>query len=453
MGIFTVSILINPNVVKAKDSKKLNLKENIIPLKTVQAENGFEDLLPLKNILKNKKIVSVGEATHGTKEFFQAKHRMFEFLVEEMGYTLFAMEAGFGDARVVNDYILNGKGTAKGAVKQLLYWVWTTEEVLDMVNWMRKYNENPQHKKKIKFYGFDIQTIQIDKKKVLEYLGIVDIQGVEKFNQAFIKCDNAFILKDEEVKNLKDTLEGLMKIFQSNKDKYIKKSSKSEYEIVQKNLDTIYKFINLQYVTRNGGSYVNYRDISMAENVKWILDYEKQFGNDKIMLWAHNGHVSTKINGYNPMGGHLRNMFKDDMYIIGQEFNKGGFRALPLGDSTSMKNFNITEDFPNTFSSILKEANTPIFFMDFKNASKDKHIKEWLLKPQGVHAIGAAYSETTPAYSFAGIVPSECFDGVIFVENTTASVPMEYNNSNNKPSKDMIINYLKLLPLINLIRK
>ena len=91
--------------IKAVGSQAINLKDKLIPLKTTKAVNDYEDLDKLQVILKDKKIIAMGEATHGTKEFFQMKHRMFEFLVEKMGYRLFAIEGNFGDAQVVNDYI------------------------------------------------------------------------------------------------------------------------------------------------------------------------------------------------------------------------------------------------------------------------------------------------------------------------------------------------------------
>jgi len=75
------------------------LKKEMVPLKTVQAKSGFEDMEPLKEVLKDKQIVAMGEATHGTSDFFKMKHRMFEFLVEEMDFRVFAIEGEFGAAQ------------------------------------------------------------------------------------------------------------------------------------------------------------------------------------------------------------------------------------------------------------------------------------------------------------------------------------------------------------------
>src|SRR5438105_4780437 len=68
------------------------VRQNAVQITTVRAGNGFGDMEPLKGIVSDARFVAMGEATHGTKEFFQFKHRMFEFLVERMGFTVFAIE-------------------------------------------------------------------------------------------------------------------------------------------------------------------------------------------------------------------------------------------------------------------------------------------------------------------------------------------------------------------------
>src|SRR5262245_265918 len=86
------------------------LQQHAVPLTTVEAGNGFADLQPLKPVIGNARIVALGEATHGTREFFQLKHRLLEFLVTEMGFTTFAMEANWPESLAVNDYVQHGRG-------------------------------------------------------------------------------------------------------------------------------------------------------------------------------------------------------------------------------------------------------------------------------------------------------------------------------------------------------
>ena len=103
--ITIISTSIFNTVVQAESDLTTKLKENLIPIKTTEAGNGFEDLMPLKEILRDKRVIGMGEATHGTKEFFQMNHRMIEFLVEEMGYRAITLEAGFSGSRTINEFI------------------------------------------------------------------------------------------------------------------------------------------------------------------------------------------------------------------------------------------------------------------------------------------------------------------------------------------------------------
>src|SRR5688572_2644001 len=82
------------------------VRSTAIRLQTVEAGRGFADLQPLKRVVGNARIVSLGEATHGTREFFQLKHRLLEFLATEMGFTIFSIEANLPEAYRLNDYVL-----------------------------------------------------------------------------------------------------------------------------------------------------------------------------------------------------------------------------------------------------------------------------------------------------------------------------------------------------------
>ena len=132
------------------------IRANAIKLSTVEAGHGFADIQPLKQIIGNARIVSLGEATHGTREFFQLKHRMLEFLATEMGFTIFSIEASMPEAYKLNDYVLNGIGDPATLLRGMYFWTWDTEEVLDMIRWMRSFNASG--KGRVQFTGFDMQT-------------------------------------------------------------------------------------------------------------------------------------------------------------------------------------------------------------------------------------------------------------------------------------------------------
>ena len=102
-------------------------------------------------------IIGFGEASHGQGSFFKHKINSFKWLVENEGYKIFALEAGFSESLKINQYVLYGLGSAKESLTNLNYGVWQIEEFVELIEWMRAYNLNNSPEKHIKFYGFDCQ--------------------------------------------------------------------------------------------------------------------------------------------------------------------------------------------------------------------------------------------------------------------------------------------------------
>lgn len=132
------------------------IRTNAIPLSTTEPGGGFADMQALKPLIGDARIVSLGEATHGTREFFQLKHRLLEFLATEMGFTIFSIEANMPEAYRLNDYVLNGTGDPAELLRGMYFWTWDTEEVLEMIRWMREFNASGRGR--VQFTGFDMQT-------------------------------------------------------------------------------------------------------------------------------------------------------------------------------------------------------------------------------------------------------------------------------------------------------
>lgn len=378
-----------------------SLENYLIPIKTTKAGNGFGDLQSVGEPIKDKKIIAMGEATHGTKEFFEMRHRMFEYLVEEMGYRVFAIEDQFGNAQVVNDYILYGHGNLNDAIK-VLFTIWQTEEVANMIQWMREYNDNPENASKIKFYGFDMQSEAVDRSRVQAYL-------------AKVEKDTSTFWYDYEL---------YTELIEKNRESYIEQTSIEEYQLIEQHLNIITQ--NREYRVAKAREKFNIRDFYMAQNVKWILDYEKQYGNDRIMLWAHNGHVAKEIEipTLKSMGQHLFEMYDEDYYSIGFDFYHGKFRARPMriiGGAIGRKlaEFEIK---PNTklFAFNFHKMGIPISYIDFNSATKDIELQDWLSKTHSLRSIGAGYLPigrwSTPQ------TPIRIYDALIFIDETTAAV-------------------------------
>ncbi len=167
-------LLTSCNQKSTEDQVVKWISDHAIPISTVETGNGFEDLLPLGEMVGDTRIVSLGEPTHGNREVFQLKHRMIEYLVIEMGFNIFALECPLGEAYDINRYVVDGIGSPEKALAGIYYWTWDTQEVLEMLKWMRAYNADTSHKKKIKFYGFDPQDPERAARGTLQYLEQVD---------------------------------------------------------------------------------------------------------------------------------------------------------------------------------------------------------------------------------------------------------------------------------------
>ncbi len=174
------------------------------------------------------------------------KHRIFEFLVHEMGgYRVFAMEANFGSSKIINDYILYGRGSVDECLKVLEFWTWDTKEVADMIKWMREFNVNAEDNNKIRFYGFDMQSINNSLIYVLDYLTKVGSSSIVDYNRKLKDFNNRIIkVGKREIQEFTKDIDEIHKEIVENKNKYIKNSSMGEYEIILHNMEIIYQYID-----------------------------------------------------------------------------------------------------------------------------------------------------------------------------------------------------------------
>ena len=163
-----VGLAIPPLLAQPNESPVEWVRRHTIRLTTVEAGHGFADLQPLRRVVGDARIVSLGEATHGSREFFQLKHRVLEFLASQMGFSIFAIEANMPEAYRLNDYVLNGTGDPAQLLRGMYFWTWDTEEVLTMIQWMRSFNQSG--KGRVQFTGFDMQTPDVAAENVRTFV-------------------------------------------------------------------------------------------------------------------------------------------------------------------------------------------------------------------------------------------------------------------------------------------
>jgi erythromycin esterase len=304
------------------------LSANAVRLRGAEPGQGFEDMQPLKKIIAKARVVAMGEATHGTREFFQLKSRMLEFLASELNFNVFAIEATMPEAFDLNNYVLSGKGDPAKLLSGLYFWTWDTEEVLQMIRWMRRYNEDPLHKRKLKFYGFDMQFAPRAVKVALTYLQSVDPAEARRLGGLLRVLENPFtaqnyaFLPPARREQMTVAVRELCKALDEH-------PGGPDWRIARQHARVAKQFVESPGLNDIMGA-VNERDSAMADNIRWIMDQE---GPDaKVVVWAHNGHVARKSEGgVEWMGSRLAKSLGADLVIFGFAFNRGEFQAVEVG--------------------------------------------------------------------------------------------------------------------------
>jgi len=427
-----VRIVLESEPAAASPEVRAWIGKNAISLKTVEAEHGLEDLAPLTAVVGTARVVALGEATHGTREFFQLKHRMLEFLAEKMGFTVFAIEANLPEAFAVNEYVLTGKGDPAQALAGLYFWTWNTEEVLDMIRWMRRYNEAPAHTRKLKFYGFDMQTPTVAYAQAKASLAKTDPEGaamLQRTLQGITSTASTTSLDRAAAKGWKEAADALGARMESRRAALVKAAGAREYERQRQNLRILAQCAEMN-ADAQGPSRV--RDEAMAANVRWILEQEK---GAKMVLWAHNGHVSFQAGSMgtaNPMGWHLRQALGRDYLVFGFAFAEGSFQAIDYGpDKKGLINFEVKSLPALTLSNALASAGMPSLALDLRSLPASGPAREWFDAPQGTWSIGAAFSMAGQAGYIQRTAPTVEYDALLFVNRTTAA---RANPSGRRPA-------------------
>jgi erythromycin esterase len=405
------------------------LNQLLIPLGALPLEL-TDNELSVFDQLRNAKIIGLGEATHGTKEFFQMKHRVFRYLVENCRHKVFGFEADFAESIYLNNYITKGEGNLTELMRDRMhFWTWKTGEVRQLLEWMREYNSGKAAEDQIHYYGFDCQFTTYQPDMILEYLqrtlpalwetAFPLLEEVEALSSSDYES-----MSQEAYNDLKTQLESLQDQLISNKDLLTANSSPDEYEINKQLLNTVIQAIIVRYHAAKRIYTIYSRDRFMAENALWIADF---FGQDtKITLWAHNAHVArdSSYGGDGAMGYHLNGELGDLYRVIAFAFSQGSFTAVGrgrYGNYTGDWSHEITTGpLPGSINFLFYHASHPNFVFQLEKIPAGSQWDNWLTTPRLFLSIGAVYNGN-PANYYRTPDIREHYDWIIYFDTTTAS--------------------------------
>ncbi|MGE7952940.1 erythromycin esterase family protein [Lysinibacillus xylanilyticus] len=378
------------------------------------------------DIPNDVKVIGFGEATHGNIEFQTLKKDVFQALIKNENVRVFVLEGDFGGAQQINQFILNGTGTAEEAVKALDYGIYKTEQMIDFVQWMHDYNMTADEKDKIYFYGNDMQRYDFSKKGLLDYYEAVDQDKAKEYAAQLQHVSNKTMrdLKNDQLKELDGNIDAIIKDLQTNKEAYIKQSSKEAYLFAAQYAQIMKQRTQLFL---NDSDYMNLRDKYLANNLQWIVEFEAAQGHDKVLMSAHNGHIektSANMAGYTSMGQYLDEEYKDAYFAIGTDFVNNTFQAQ--NGSGERKTYTVKHH--NALIDAFSEVKENIFYVDFEKASESDELAEILAKKQRMGNIGDDFSfwyKYTQMLYTIKMTPQEAYDGIILVQEATATEVIE----------------------------
>lgn len=371
-------------------------------------------------------IVGLGEATHGSVEFQESKLDVFKMLVEKEGYSAFCLEADFGDCLRANEFVQGGEGDAREIANNLSFNIYHTQQMADLLDWMREYNASVSEDKKIRFYGFDMQNPEKSVEYLYDYMKKNNITVKETSEiDYFIDENRTESMTEDHVKKVKEELENI------KKEVIAAAANDQDLDVIfaTKAADNIATCVDYVFADK---ATLAARDRAMADNVSWILDLEKKIGSGKIMLAAHDGHISKKPHSMVQsvtMGGLLKEKYGDAYYSLGTDFFKGKTNARVesmISDEYKRKDFIFTTADPIAYQAKYMEDKR--FYLNFETISKEdnKELYDLVHSNVSMGTLGEAVSDMYYLAHYAyriEMAPADLYDGMIYYYSVSATSP------------------------------
>ncbi|GGA26293.1 erythromycin esterase family protein [Psychrobacillus lasiicapitis] len=375
------------------------------------------------NIPDDVTIIGLGEATHGNVELQELKKDVFETLIKNEHVRVFVIEGDFGGGQEINQYILEGNGSAEEAVNALDYSIYKTAQMIDLVQWMHDYNAMASSDEKLYFYGNDMQRYDYSKKGLLDYYKVVNEDEEQNYAVQLESASNDMMrtLSTKQLKEIDEVLDHIILDLQSNKVAYIEHSSPDMFAFAFQYAQLMKQRTELFL---NEGDYQQLRDQFLADNLQWIVEMEAARGHEKVFFSGHNGHIektSASLAGYKSMGNYLDELYGAKYFAIGTDLMNSNFQALNRG-SDKRKNYKIKNH--NDLVDAFREVEPNIFYVDFEKASESKELLDIIKSKQKMVNVGddfRSWQKLLKMFYTIEMVPNKAYDGVIILKETTST--------------------------------
>jgi erythromycin esterase-like protein len=404
-------------------------------------EDGYDELL---GSIGDAQIVLIGEASHGTHEFYSMRERLTRRLIAEKGFGIVALEADWPDALRVNRYVCGrsddtSANQALGGFRRFPTWMWRNTVMEEFVEWMRGRNSGKGGRDIARIFGMDLYSMHASMDAVLAYLRTVDPEAAMRARQRYSCFDHfggdpqhyGYMTSSRGAEPCEQEVVGQLMELRERRAELLRRDGKAaeeEFFYAEQNARLVVnaeRYYRSMFRSRH--SSWNLRDDHMAETLTAL---KRHFGNGggKMVVWAHNSHLgdarATEMGarGEWNVGQLMREKFGRHVFNIGFSTYTGTVTAARnWGDPAETRR--VKPGLPGSYEALFHDTGLDAFWLDLRDGGEAAEV---LAKERLQRAIGVIYRPETErgSHYFRTSLPRQ-FDVMIHVEETTALKPLE----------------------------
>lgn len=391
-------------------------------------------------------VVLLGEATHGTSEFYRARAAITRRLIEKHGFTVVAVEADWPDAAQIDAYVRHhGKRPRRGEpFVRFPTWMWRNAEMLAFADWLRGYNEGKSEDRQASIHGLDVYSLSESMRAVIDYLDRVDAEASMRARHRY-GCLSPW--QDEPARYGQAVVHAGLAACEGNVVQQLKEMLSKRLDWIEQDGDAWFDATQNARIVRAAERYYrsmyhganeswNLRDRHMFDTLQAILA-QRGFGT-KAIVWAHNSHVGNAAatgmgwRGQFNIGELARLAFGKSAILVGFGTDVGTVAAASdWGGDIEIKTVRPARH--DSYEYVFRRTGMARSLTDWSNpASTD--LAELLRSPRLERAIGVVYRPETELTShYFEAVLSEQFDCWVWFEKTSAVTPLGHETPHGAP--------------------
>ncbi|MGE5246603.1 MAG: erythromycin esterase family protein [Betaproteobacteria bacterium] len=401
---------------------------------------------PLLAGIGDARVVLIGEATHGTHEFYRERAFITRRLIAEKGFTGVAVEADWPDAYRVNRFV-RGVGDDEESVDALAdfgrfpTWMWRNADMLDFVGWLRTHNEGRPPADRAGFYGLDLYSLRASMQAVLAYLDKIDADAARRARQRYA-CFDQFGPEMQEYAHAaaygagpsceREVVGQLLELHRHRLE-YASRDGRiapDEFFFAEQNARLVRNAEEYyRSMFRGRAESWNVRDRHMVETLEELMAFLGRTSPDvRVVVWAHNSHLgdarATEMgaSGELNVGQLVRERFGSSAVLVGMTTHAGTVTAAPDWDEPAHR-FKVRPSLAGSYERLFHEVGLARFMLPLRS---DLELSSALAGPRLERAIGVIYAPRTERrshYFHASL--TEQFDYVLHIDETRAVEPLE----------------------------